>query len=248
MSRPVPAATGALRVLKFLSAQAEPVSATRIAAAVGLPRSSAYHLLTAMEDEDFVVHYVDDRAWGIGVAAWEVGHGFARQEPLARIARVPLARLVDSVGESAHLTMLHGSDVLYVVEERAQGRPRLVTDVGVRLPAHLTASGRAILAWLRPEQLRALYPSRESFVTRTGLGPRSPTELRRVLTETRRRGYATEEGEVTLGFSSIAVPILAAGIDASVAVTWESGTRPELPVEDLHRTATLIARRFRRGA
>ena len=42
------------------------------------------------------------------------------------------------------IAVLHGRDVLYVVEERAPGRPPLVTDVGVRLPAHLTASGRAI--------------------------------------------------------------------------------------------------------
>ena len=108
MPRPVPAATAALRVLRFLSGQPVPVSATHIAGALGLPRSSAYHLLTAMADEDFVVHYPDDRTWGMGIAAWEVGHGFARQEPLARLARMPLARLVDRVGQSAHLVVLHG--------------------------------------------------------------------------------------------------------------------------------------------
>ena len=155
MARPVPAATAALRVLRFLSGQPVPVSATHIAGALGLPRSSAYHLLAAMADEDFVVHYPEDRTWGMGIAAWEVGHGFARQEPLARLARMPLARLVDRVGQSAHLVVLHGADVLYVIEERAPGRPPLVTDVGVRLPAHLTASGRAILASLPAAQVTA---------------------------------------------------------------------------------------------
>ncbi|MET0766185.1 MAG: helix-turn-helix domain-containing protein, partial [Aeromicrobium sp.] len=133
MTRPVPAATAALRVLRFLSAQPVPVPASRIADAVDLPRSSTYHLLSAMADEDFVVHYPDDRTWGMGIAAWEVGHGFARQEPLARLARIPLARLVDAVGQSAHLVVLLGSEVIYVLEERAPGRPPLVTDVGVRL-------------------------------------------------------------------------------------------------------------------
>ena len=51
--------------------------------------------------------------------------------------------------------------MLYVIEERAPGRPPLVTEVGVRLPAHLTASGRAILAALPTAQVRALYPDRE---------------------------------------------------------------------------------------
>ena len=62
-------------------------------------------------------------------------------------------------GHSAHLAVLHGHDLLYVVEERAPGRPSLVTDVGVRLPAHLTASGRAILAALPAAQVRALFPA-----------------------------------------------------------------------------------------
>lgn len=246
MSRPVPAATAALRVLRFLSAQAEPVSATHIAATLGLARSSTYHLLTAMADEDFVVHYADDRSWGIGIGAWEVGHGFARQEPLARIARVPLAQLVDRVHESAHLAILHGTDVLYVVEERAPNRPHLVTSVGVRLPAHLTASGRAILGSLDPAQVSALYPGTAAFSSRTGLGPQTPAALRQILSATRRRGYATEDGEITPGFSSVAAPIQVGGIDAAIAVTWETRTRPDIPIEQIQRTAATVARRFRR--
>lgn len=248
MSRPVPAATAALKILRFLSAQAEPVSAARIAGAVGLPRSSAYHVLTAMAEEDFVVHYADERSWGIGIGAWEVGHGFARQEPLARIARIPLAQLVDRVGESAHLAILHGTDVLYVIEERAAGRPHLVTDVGVRLPAHLTASGRAILASLPLAHVNALYPDKEAFTSRTGSGPRTPTELRRILSATRQRGYATEDGEVTPGFSSIAASVEVNGINASLALTWETDSRPTISEDLLMRTADTVSRRFRRGS
>jgi DNA-binding IclR family transcriptional regulator len=245
MARSVPAATAALRVLRFLSGQPVPVPATRIAEALGLPRSSAYHLLTAMAAEDFVVHYPDDRTWGMGIASWEVGHGFARQEPLARLARMPLARLVDRLGHSAHLVVLHGSDVLYVIEERAPGRPPLVTDVGVRLPAHLTASGRAILASLPAAQVTALYPGRESFTSRTGAGPRTPTELRRLLSTTRQRGFATEDGEVTAGFASIAAPIDAGTIHAAVAVTWETREQAGDVVEDVRATAAEIAGRLR---
>jgi DNA-binding IclR family transcriptional regulator len=231
----------------MLSGQPVPVPAARIADAVGLPRSTTYHLLAAMADEDFVVHYPEDRTWGMGLASWEVGHGFARQEPLARLARVPLARLVDGVSESAHLVLLQGSDVLYVIEERAPGRPPLVTDVGVRLPTHLTASGRAILAGLPAAQVRALYPGTEAFVTRTGAGPGSLSQLRRLLVETRARGYATEDGEVTTGFASVAAAVEAGTIHASVAVTWESRRDPD--VDDLagavRETAAEITRRLR---
>lgn len=228
MARPVPAATAALRVLVYLSEKTTPVPASRIAGDLGLPRSSTYHLLAAMAEESFVVHYPDEQAWGVGMAAWEVGQGYSRQAPLARLARVPLARLVDRIGQSAHLAVLQGSDVLYIHEERAPGRPPLVTDVGVRLPAHLTASGRAIMARLVLPQVRALYPSVAAFSDRTGLGPRTPAELRRVLAETRRRGYATEESEVTPGFASVAIGITSPANLASVAVTWQTRAAPEL--------------------
>ncbi|HWK93515.1 MAG TPA: IclR family transcriptional regulator [Luteimicrobium sp.] len=247
MPRPVPAATATLRVLRYLSTRPSPVPAAAIAAHLDLPRSTTYHLLTAMAAESFVVHYPEDRTWGVGLAAWEVGQGYSRQEGLARLARLPLARLVDEVGHSSHLAVLHGSDVVYILEERAPGRPPLVTDVGVRLPAHLTASGRAVLAALPASQVRALYPDRAAFTDRTGLGPTTPSQLRAVLVDTRRRGYAVEDGEVTLGFRSVAVVVDSPDVRAAVAVTWEGrqDVDTERVVGALQRTAEKVADRLR---
>jgi DNA-binding IclR family transcriptional regulator len=209
-------------VLRYLAGQPDPVTIDRLAAEVRLPRSTAYHLLAAMIEEGFVVHLPEEHRYGLGVAAFEVGSGYARQEPLQRISRRHLATLVDTVGQSAHLAVLHGRDVLYVLEERAPGRPPLVTDVGVRLPAHLTASGRAVLAALPAAQVRALYPDRTAFVDRHGVGPQSLSGLRTLLSETRQRGYAVEEGEVTPGFASVAAAVLDHNQHpvAGVAVTY----------------------------
>ena len=244
----VPAATRALRVLRFLATQPDPVTLDRLAKAVGLPRSTAYHLVTAMIEEGFAVHLPDEHRYGLGVAAFEVGSGYSRQEPLQRITRRYLAGLVDKVGQSAHLAVLHGRDVLYVLEERAPGRPPLVTDVGVRLPAHLTASGRAILAALPKNQVRALYPDRSAFVDRHGAGPTSLSALRSLLTQTRQRGYAFEDGEVTPGFASVAAVVLdhnghpAAGI----AVTYPSEDVANLDtaIRATQRTAELVSTRI----
>src|SRR5918996_2995006 len=203
----VPAATRTLRVLRFLAGQPDPVPLDRIARACDLPRSTAYHLVAAMIEEGFVVHLPEEHRYGLGVAAFEVGTGYARQEPLQRIARRPLASLVDAVGQTAHLAVLHGRDVLYVLEDRAPGRPPLVTDVGVRLPAQLTASARAVLAHLPAAQVRALFPDADAFVERHGSGPASLSALRRILVEVRQRGHATEDGEVTPGFASLAAPV-----------------------------------------
>jgi DNA-binding IclR family transcriptional regulator len=244
----VPAATRTLRVLRFLATQADPVPLETLMRACDLPRSTAYHLVNAMIGEGFVVHLADERRYGLGVAAFEVGSGYTRQAPLQRIARRPLAQLVDQVGHSAHLAVLHGRDVLYVVEERAPGRPPLVTDVGVRLPAHLTASGRAMLAHLPPAQVTALYPDRAAFSDRTGVGPRSPTALRTLLVQTRRRGYAVEDGEVTERMMSVATAILDHNSHpvAGIAITFpQDGTDPAPLARAVARTGDIVARRLR---
>src|SRR6476661_9115755 len=182
----VPGARHALGLLQALARQPGPVPAATLARELELPRSSTYHLLTELIDAGFVVHLPEERRYGLGVAAFEIGSAYSRQEPLARLARPLLARLVDAVGHSAHLAVLHGREVLYVVEQRAPGRPPLVTDVGVRLPAQLTASGLAMLAALPKAQLRALFPGPDAFVSRHDIGPRSISALRRVLAEVRR--------------------------------------------------------------
>ncbi|QIX25356.1 IclR family transcriptional regulator [Nocardioides sp. JQ2195] len=242
----VPAATRTLQVLRFLAAQPGPVPLDRIMVALDLPRSTAYHLINTMIDEGFVTHLADEKRYGLGVAAFEVGSGYTRQAPLQRISRRLLAELVDRTGQSAHLAVLHGRDVLYVIEERAPGRPPLVTDVGVRLPAHLTASGRAILAALPAAQVRAAYPDRASFVDRHGAGPTGPRELSALLSDTRQRGFATEDGEVTPGFASVA----AAALDhngypaAGVAITHASDSPEPSHADAVRRTAAELTRRL----
>lgn len=242
----VPAATRALRVLRFLAAQSAPVPLERIMRAVGLPRSSAYHLVNAMIEQGFVVHLEEEQRYGLGVAAFEVGSGYTRQAPLQRLARRPMTALVDRTGQNAHLAVLHGRDVLYVIEERSPGRPPLVTDVGVRLPSYLTASGRAILSRLPANQVRALFPDKEAFAARTG-PEMTPSRLRAMLSDTRQRGYAFEEGEVTTGFSSVAVAVLDHNDHpvAGIAVTYPSAElvdRSELVASVSAAAATLGAR------
>lgn len=218
----VPAADQTLRILRLLSSQRGPIPAATIASALGLPRSTVYHLLGVLIEHGFVLHFPEARRYGIGVAAYELSSAFSRQEPLSRLGRPILAGLVDTIGESGHVAVLHGTDVVYIVEERAPRRPRLVTDVGVRLPSHLTASGRALLATLPAGQLRALYPDASAFDDRTGAGPHTYRELKRVVAEVRERGYATEDGDVTPGFASVAVSVRdhAGWPAAGIAITF----------------------------
>ncbi|MEU4344302.1 IclR family transcriptional regulator [Nocardia sp. NPDC023852] len=206
-SSDVPALRRGLAVLQLLASRAGPISATAIARELGLPRSTTYHLLAELETARFVTRLPTERRYGLGIAAFELGSAYLRHDPLERLAHPLLRSLVERVGHTAHLGVLHGNELLYLMKEQP-GRPEtLVTGVGVRLPAHLTASGRAILAHLPAAQVRALFPSAAAFVHRTDRGPITLAALRTTLATDRRRGWACEDGHVTPGFASVAHPV-----------------------------------------
>lgn len=211
MPSQVPAATRTLSILRCLASAPGPMTAVSIARELGLPRSSTYHLLTAMQELGFVVHLPEEERWGLGVAAFEIGAAYLRHEPLERLARPMLRKLIKDVAPIqvvVHLGVLHGRELLYLLKEQSTRHPDVVTEVGVRLPASLTASGRSILAQLPTAQLRAIYPDRYSFLDRTGRGPQSWAALTELLTAEALQGFSTEDSFIADDISSIAAAVV----------------------------------------
>lgn len=251
----VPAALRTLQLLRAMAELGEPTTADRLAKKLKLPRSSCYQLLEVLAQEGFAIHYEKDRRWGLGLAAWELGSAYQRHEPLERLVRPALSKLVSEYSKKTavvgHLGVLDGSDVLYLLEERPAKSLRLVTDVGVRLPAHLTASGRSMLAKLDERQLSASFRGRE-LANRTELGPRSLGELKKLLEQERARGYALEVDEVSMGYASVGVAIsdnLGHPI-AGLALTLQSSQLAKLELSSLalalSKAAADISRKFDR--
>lgn len=248
---PAPAVDQALDVLALLARQAGPIPAGRIADELVLARSTTYRLLDVLIARGYVVHLPDQRRYALGVSSFELGSAYSRQGSLQQLARPLLASLSAACRQNAHLAILHGADVLYLIEQRFPGRDSLVTDIGVRLPATLTASGLSILAALPAAQVRAVFAGPDAFVQRHGLGPLSLSALRAILVDTRRQGYALEVGSITPGLASVAVAVLDhAGYPiAAVALTLRAGSADGIPhelVDSARRCAHDVSRRLGR--
>ncbi|MGO1662149.1 MAG: IclR family transcriptional regulator [Micrococcaceae bacterium] len=196
-SSKVPAAESILRILTHLSVQRGPVGAQEIARSLELPRSTVYHLLNVAVHQGFVLHYPEESKYGLGPQSAELSSAYVRQEPIVRLAAPLVARMVDEARESGHLATLYGHQTVYLLAERAARRPPLVTSVGVRLMAHATASGRAMLSRLTESQLDAVYASQQHVVA----------GLKQRLDEIRAAGYSVEHSEVAEGLDSVSAPV-----------------------------------------
>lgn len=245
----------ALDILELLARNVAPVPTGTISRECDIPRSSTHHLLNALNTRGFVTYYEGEHAWGIGPKILEVSQGYHRSEPLQRLAGPVLDRLVNRVKQTAHLAILVGDEVLYLAKRQPPGpAPVLVTEVGIRLPAHLAATGQAILASMTPEQVSAIYFGSKTLPTRTGTGPRSRDELQRALDDVRAHGFAIERGSVSRGISCAAAGVRASdGLPAAaVGLTWIDAAHTDDEVEAfttaVRQAASRLARLITGGA
>jgi len=225
----IPAARNTLAMLRYLAAHSGPVRASTLARDLRMPRSSVYQLVRVMMEEGFVVHYPEERAYGLSALVVEIGSASLQTARLGRLAHPLMERLVSdsAVPVVAHLAVLTGNEVTYVGKVQGIRAPTTISSVGVRLPAHLTATGRAMLAQLPAGQVRALYPTREALIRRVGPRPSTLAELDALLRQTRDRGWALELGDVQSDYSSVG----AAALDhkgfpiAGIGVTFRTGVK-----------------------
>lgn len=223
-----PAVGRALDILSYLAERTGSVPASTIARDLGLPRSSLYHILTVLTERGFTVYVPEARGYALGTSAYRLTSTYTLHDQLERMSRPVLRSVAAAAGITVHLGILRGASTLYLLKEhpprQSELEPPLVTAVGVLLPAHLTANGRAILAQLPPAQLRALYSRPGDFVSRTGRGPRTVDELETALALERAQGWSEEVELIAAGLRSASAAIFDLHDQpiAALSCTWRS--------------------------
>lgn len=171
---------------------------------------------------------------------------------LGEIVRPHLQAVRDETGDSSSLAVLSGYDILYLVHVSTNRMVRLAAGIGTRFPAYGTSLGRAMLAF-EGDDVRNHYIDTGHFETFTEHTITGRADLRRILDEIRKCGYAAVQDELDYGLVSLAVPILdesgrsIAAINCSTSTsraTRDELVRTRLPV--LHSAARHIESALRR--
>lgn len=203
LSPPVQRATALLR---HIAGGDRVTNMSHTARALGINRTTLLRLLRTLEAERFIEADRERGGWRIGLGLIGLAAQAFFSQDLVQVA-VPVAdRLVETLGLSAHLAVLDGREVVFVV--RRTPNVFIVSNirVGSRLPAHASNMGRIILAHLPPRQVEQLYRG-QAMPALTAQTPVTPEQLRRRLDEDRAIGLAWSEGFVEAGLSSVAAPV-----------------------------------------
>ena len=195
----VQAITRASRILAALEESPEGLSLAQIAQRVELPRSTVHRIVRALTSERFLVPV--SAAGGVRLGPRLAGLASAALGELRQQIRPQLERLSERVNETVDLAVLDRDHVIFVDQVAAPQRLQAVSAVGARFPAHCTANGKALLAELSPDRVRALLPARLPRLTRNTIASRA--KLMDELEQVRAEGVAFDREEHTEGICAV---------------------------------------------
>lgn len=217
------------RTLRSLEALAiKPRSAPELAAAVGVNPRTARRILSRLADEGYVEPVGDRRRrWRVTLRVVALAGQMVEQAELPRIALPRVSALHAELGESCHLCVPSYLSALCLVHVAGAGADCVGPRLRELVPAHATATGKALLAWRDDWREAVLEHDLAAYTPRTLTGPEY---LRRELRRTEARGYAVEDREYQPDTRGLAVPVLG-GFDQAVAAVAVTAPAGRLPVE-----------------
>jgi DNA-binding IclR family transcriptional regulator len=230
-------------ILGAFGAGAFRLGLTELSRRSGVPKASAYRLAQELVHWGLLERVGD--WYQLGIKVFELGQRVPIAAVLRGVSRPLLVDLFAATRATIHLAVLEGGHVLYVEKVAGKANVHTHSQVGGRLPATCTATGKVLLA-TRPEAAAVLEELERTGVSRpTSRSTASCRELELQLAKIRKRGFAVELEETLVGYGSIAVPVTGSDGEVYAAI---SATLPvnRLPVgrllPQLHGTAAGIAR------
>jgi IclR family acetate operon transcriptional repressor len=217
------------------------VGLSELSAGGGLPLPTIHRLMRTLVACGYV-RQQPNRRYALGPRLIRLGESASRL--LGSWARPYLAELVEATGETANMALLDGDEVVYVAQAPSRHSMRMFTEVGRRVLPHSTGVGKALLADVPPDEVRAL-------LARTGM----PAATERTITEpdaflaelerVRGLGYALDDNEQEVGVRCLAVTVPGSPTAAAISISGPAGRVTEAATDKivpvLHEVAQRLA-------
>lgn len=245
----VPSVLKGARLLDVVAASRHPFALSELSSALELPKSSVLSLCTSLVQAGLLTRF-DDGTYHLGTHLVDLAHAYLSRTDLAQ----EFGRAWDSLHtlpeDSAVLAVLNGTDVVYVACRNGSQPFSFAYRIGMRLPAHCTASGKALLSTMTDAGVRQLYRGKK-LERLTAKSHASLKSLLADLERVRREGYAVDDEETREGMCCHGAPVFdstgrqaVAAVALSMMKTAGSNGENNLAVKTIHELAELMSHRL----
>lgn len=238
-----PSVLNALSILESFDDAHPSQTLSELGRRLGIAKASAFRNLAALEHHGYVSRDPATGLYSLGVQVLRLSRRFSQQNHLLRVGAAHIAELSRITGETAHLSVLTGRDIVYTDVSEGSQHIRAVVGRGDRLPAHGVASGKAVLAHVPPEQLTEFLAGGLPALT-----PRTITSADLFIADlekVRSQGYGLSTGEWMDDVSAIAAPVFSFRETVAGAIGI-AGPRLRLGPKLLAHLASAVTRQAKR--
>jgi IclR family KDG regulon transcriptional repressor len=196
----------ALDVLEEFRGETDELGVTELSKKLKLHKNNVFRILATLQSRNYIEQNKSNDNYKLGIKCLELGQIFIRQRGLLKQAKGILQELAENTGETCYISCLRGNDIVYLDAVEGTSTVRVVLRVGLHMPFHATASGKAMIAFESDDELSKRIASSElrRFTKHTKI---TSEELLQELGEVREKGYAVDLEEMEEGLRCIAAPI-----------------------------------------
>lgn len=199
-----------LWILEELCKRAGGATQSEVARLVGIDRSTALRFLSTLELEGYI-YRIEGGYYRPTIKIAEMARGILEDLEIKRYARNQLKDLSSQTSFSSHLALLSNGRIVYVDGEQAPGMVKVNADIGTVAPIHCSATGKALIAYLPPDEQKRMIANhlqgKKKFTLYTPRTATDPLRLTEEFSLIQTNGYATDDEEYEPGVRCIAAPI-----------------------------------------
>ena len=195
-----------LSVLSLFSNDTSELTLTEISRSADINMTTSLRIASTLEGAGYLRRDPETKRYRPSLKVLQLGFSALHSMDIRQSARPYLERLSKETGETVSLAVLDGLEIVYVDRIRNRQIVGVVLGMGSRLPAHCTSMGKAMLAYLPEDQLKARLNG-AVLAACTGNTIVEIDSLAADLAKVRRRGYAINNQELAVGLRAVAAPI-----------------------------------------
>jgi len=209
----------ALDVLEFLSANDGEIGIVEISKQLNMGLSTVHRILATLKSRNYIIQNPKTAKYRLGIKLFELGCEVQSTKNLIKMVRPYLRELSRITNETANLAILEDKEVIYLDTIESSETLRTEIRQGTRTPAHCTALGKCLLAFLTDSDFEQLYRRDEQITSLTPQSISSWSELKRELNKVKEQGYALDLEEYKIGIHCVGVPIFNGKGEAIAAIS-----------------------------
>jgi DNA-binding IclR family transcriptional regulator len=237
-----------LEILNLFSKEHRTLTMTEVVQLTGYNKATVYRVLSTLESLGYLERDLNSKRYRPGLKVLALGFSAINQFDVRQVAHPYLQDIVQELELTASLGILDNLSVVYIDRIRSRAVVGVLLGLGGRIPAHCSSMGKALLAHLHPEELRARLLN-VSFEPCTARSISTVEQLWVELDQVQRTGYAINDGELNSGLRAIAAPIFdvhrrvvaAVNVSGSKDIISYSRLHDELPAQ-IQETARQITK------